>query len=140
MARTRKKKNKAGEIDPSRWAHAVFMLFAFMAMWMFSHLVEDVWAFTWSKWPADVPRPTTWISNSIGIAIGLLSVIIAWRVERYFKFVCEVVIEVSQIVWPTKAETKAATTVVVVITLIVSGLLWGMDTGWSHATDYLYDL
>ncbi|GEM_PF-1332999 len=140
MARTYKKEIKTGEFDSSRWAHAVFMLFAFMAMWMFSHLVEDLWAFTWSNWPGDVPRPTTWIANAIGISVGLISTIVAWRVERYFRFVCEVVVEVEQIIWPTKAETKAATIVVLVITLIVSGLLWGMDTSWSYATDYLYDL
>ena len=141
MARTRKTKKKGSkEFDPTRWAHAVFMLFAFMSMWMFAHLVEDVWAFSWSKWPADVPRPTEWISNAVGIGIGLLIVVVCWRVEKYFKFVCEVATEVSQIIWPTRAETKAATIVVVVITLIVSGLLWGMDTVWSRATDYLYAL
>ena len=64
----------------------------------------------------------------------------AWRKEDYFKFVSEVATEVSQIVWPTKAETKQAVIVVIVITLICSGLLSVMDLVWSNFTDYLYAL
>ena len=138
--KSKQKSTDSQETDPTRWAHSSFMLLTFMSMWMFSHLVEDLWSFSWSKWPGDIPRPKVWMSNGIGITIGFVSVVVAWRVERYFKFMCEVVTEVSQIVWPTKAETKAATIVVIVITLIVSGLLWGMDTFWGRATNFLYDL
>ena len=49
-------------------------------------------------------------------------------------------IEVSQIVWPTRSETRAATIVVITITLISSGLLWTMDLFWATVTDRLYNL
>ena len=57
-----------------------------------------------------------------------------------FEFVSEVVVEVSQVTWPTRAETRAATVVVIVISLICSGLLWFMDVTWNKVTDFLYAL
>jgi preprotein translocase subunit SecE len=141
MARKRKNKSKGSQdFDPTRWAHAVFVLAAFMLMWAFSHLVEDVWAAVWSQWPQAVPRPQTLWANAGGIVIGLAGAIYGWRVDKYFKFICEVSIEVSQVVWPTRAEVRAATIVVITMTLICSGLLSIMDFGWSNATDYLYSL
>lgn len=141
MARTRKRKKQGSqEFDSSRWAHAVFALFAGIAAWMFGHLVEDVWAVLWARWPADVPRPNQYWSQGIGAVIGIGMMIWVWSRERYFKFVTEVVTEVSQIIWPTRAETRAATVVVVVITLICSGLLALMDTFWTEVTDWIYGL
>ena len=141
MARTRKRRRTpTGEFDPSRWAHASFAIGAFLAAWMFSHLVEDIWAVVWSQWPQVVGRPKPYMANAIGSTIGIVGVIWAWRKEKYFKFVSEVAVEVSQVVWPTRAETRAATVVVIVITMICSVILFGMDTTWSKATDYLYNL
>jgi len=44
------------------------------------------------------------------------------------------------VTWPTRVETRAATVVVVVITLICSALLSGMDFFWSGVTDWLYGI
>lgn len=142
MARTRKRKKQGGpkEFDSSRWAHAVFAVFAGISAWMFSHLVEDLWSWSWAQWPATIPRPNEYWAQGVGILIGLALMVWVWSRERYFKFVSEVVTEVSQIVWPTRQETKAATIVVVVITLICSGILFVMDQFWSASTDWIYNL
>lgn len=141
MARTRKRNKQGGptEFDATRWAHAVFALFAGIAAWMFSHLIEDVWAVVWARWPQYVGRPNDLWAQAAGVAIGIAIVVWIWSRERYFQFVAEVATEVSQIIWPTRAETRAATIVVVVITLISSGILWLMDNVlWSPVTDWLY--
>ncbi len=141
MARARKRKKQgAGEFDPTRWAHATFALFAFLAAWLFGHMVEDVWGWAWSRWPASIGRPSEMLSRGVGVGAGLALVIWLWTRERYFKFISEVAVEVSQIIWPTRAEIRAATIVVVIITIICSIILFLMDSGWSHATDWLYGL
>ena len=142
MARARKRKKQGGpqEFDASRWTHAVFAVFAGIAAWMFSHLVEDLWGWGWAQWPAQIPRPNEYWAQGVGIALGLAIIIWIWSRERYFKWITEVVVEVSQIVWPTRAETRAATVVVVVITLICSVILAFMDASWSRLTDWLYSL
>ena len=42
--------------------------------------------------------------------------------------------------WPTRAETRVATIVVVVLTLVCSVILAMMDLFWSNVTDWLYAL
>ena len=142
MARARKRKKQGGprEFDASRWAHAVFAVFAGIAAWMFSHLFEDVWGVLWAKWPQYIGRPSELWSRGAGVVVGIVVMVWIWSRERYFQFVAEVATEVSQIIWPTRAETRAATVVVVVITLICSGILALMDAFWSRVTDWLYAL
>ncbi len=111
-----------------------------MAAWVLSNLIEDVWALLWGYWPQHIPRTDPFVSNVAAIVIAVVAAVIAARRERWFKFLTEVVIEISQVVWPTKAETRAATVVVIVITLISSGLLATMDSLWSAITDWLYGI
>ncbi|NVB36834.1 preprotein translocase subunit SecE [Pseudenhygromyxa sp. WMMC2535] len=107
---------------------------------MFSHMAEDVWGWAWATWPAQIPRPNENWAQGVGVIIGIALIVWAWSRERYFDFISQVVVEVSQIIWPTRAETRAATIVVVIITLICSGILAFMDTFWLRVTDWLYAL
>jgi preprotein translocase subunit SecE len=141
MARTHKRrKSGTGEFDPTRWAHATFGVFALMAAWMFGLMIEDVWGWAWSVWPVQVGRPSELWARGLGLVVGLALIVWLWTRERYFKFISDVAVEVSQIVWPTRAETRAATIVVVIITIICSLILFAMDTFWSRTTDWLYGL
>ena len=139
-ARTRNKQGGPKEFDASRWTHAVFAVFAGIAAWMFSHLVEDLWGMLWSYWPQYIDRPSEYLAQGIGATIGIAVMIWVWSREEYFKFVAQTAEEVSQIIWPTRAETRAATIVVIVITLICAGILSLMDAFWSRFTDWLYAL
>lgn len=142
MARSRNKNKDASkkkEADPTRWTHAVFAIFGFMGAWVLAHAVEDAWAAIFSFYP-QIGRPNPNYSKFIGVGLGLAGTIWAWRKEDYFKFITEVVKEVSQVTWPTRSEVRAATIVVVVITLICSCLLFAMDQFWRASTDWLYTL
>ena len=139
---SRKKRRKPAlkrEFDPSRWAHLIFALGAFTGAWVLSHAIEDIWAIIWQYSPS-IGRPDAAWSNVAGIGIAVIAAVIAWRNERYFKFTTEVVVEISQVTWPTRPEIRAATVVVIVITLICSALLFTMDQVWSFLTDKLYGI
>jgi preprotein translocase subunit SecE len=141
MARAkRKKQGGTSEFDPSRWAHASFAVFAVMTAWAFSHAVEDAWGFLWAAAPQYFGRPNELIAKAIGAVSGIGLMVWVWSRPNYFQFICDVATEVSQIVWPTRAETRAATIVVVVITLICAVILSLMDAFWSRLTDWLYAL
>lgn len=138
----RKKRKKPAlkrEFDPSRWAHLIFALGGFTGAWVLAHAVEDIWAILWQYFPT-IGRASSSTSNVIGITIALVATVITWRNPRYFKFATEVVVEISQVTWPTKSEIRAATVVVIVITIITSALLFGMDQIWSLVTDSLYGI
>ena len=137
----RAKKSKKGtlkrEFDPTRWAHLIFVLGGFLGIYVLSNLFLDGWDIVWSYWP-QVPRTKPLYANIAAIVISVAATLYAWRKERWFKFCTEVVVEVSQVTWPTRAETRANTVVVLVMTLICSGLLWTMDQTWSRITNWLY--
>lgn len=130
----------AREFDPSRWAHATFFVGFLLLAYVFANLAEDVWAILWSYWPRELGRPATNTATAIGLILALFGAILAWRNKRWFTFVSEVAVEVSQVTWPTKVETRVATIVVVVLTIICSVILAMMDLFWSNVTDWLYAL
>ena len=137
--RTKRKASQAREFDPSRWAHLIFVLGAFVGAWVLTNFVEDGWHFLFSYWP-QIGRPNPLTANLIGIGVALAGTVYAWRNKRWFQYTVEVVTEVSQVTWPTKAEVRVATVVVIVMTLICSAILAGIDTIWSKVTDLLYGI
>jgi len=143
MAETTPKKRKAAQLkrdfDPSRWAHLIFVLGGFIAAWVLTNAIEDGWAVLWDFYP-QIGRPQSLTANSVGIGIAVVGTLLAWRRRDWFEFTTEVVVEVAQVTWPTRAEVRAATIVVIVMTLICSVLLFAMDQLWSNATDLLYGI
>jgi preprotein translocase subunit SecE len=115
------------------------VLGGFMGAWVLSHFIEDAWAMVWA-WQPQIRRPDGLYSQLAGITIAVLGTIYALRKERWFKFSIEVIEEISQVTWPTRSETRAATIVVIVITLICSTILWAMDQTWSTVTNWLYGI
>jgi preprotein translocase subunit SecE len=143
MASSRKRQAQAGlkrDFDPSRWAHLIFVLGGFMAAYVLSNAILDIWELVWSQWPQSVPRQDELQSSYAGIGIAAAATLYAWRRKDWFQFCTEVVTEISQVSWPTRAETRAATIVVIVMTLISSTILWGMDRLWSTITNWLYGI
>ena len=143
MARSQKRNAKAGlerDSDPTRWAHLIFVLGGFMGAWVLANAIEDVWDIIWAAWPQTFSRPDALSSNLAGILIGVLGTAYAWRRKDWFKFCTEVVIEISQVIWPTRAETRQMTVVVIVMTLISSGILAVMDQLWQAVTNLLYGI
>ncbi|MEM9463550.1 MAG: preprotein translocase subunit SecE [Myxococcota bacterium] len=143
MARSKKRQAKAGprkDLDPSRWAHLIFVLGGFMTAWVLANAIEDVWDMLWATWPQSIARADTLWSNLAGIALAVLATAYAWRRKDWFRFCTEVVIEISQVVWPTRAETRQMTIVVIIMTLISSGILAVMDQIWQAVTNLLYGI
>jgi len=140
MARRKKAKGTLQrESDPTRWAHLIFALGGFMGYWVLSNAIEDLWAVAWGYWPT-MGRPDALDSSIAAMVVATLATLYAWRRADWFKFCTEVVVEISQVTWPTKSETRQATVVVIVMTLICSGMLWAMDQIWSQVTNWLYGI
>ena len=139
---TRRKKRRAPikrDFDPARWAHVIFFVLGAGAAWVLSNATEDIWAITFDYYP-QVGRATELTSSIVGTSIALVATIYAWRRKDYFKFCTEVVTEISQVTWPTRAEIRANTGIVIMVTLICSVILFAMDQLWSQATNLLYGI
>lgn len=141
---SRRRKRRPGsslkrDFDPRRWAFVIYALGAAMGVYVFGHIIDDGWSILWSYYP-QVGRSNTLTAFLIGSGIALVGTIYAYRRKDYFRFTTEVVTEISQVTWPTKAEIRQATIVVIVITAICSLLLFGMDQVWSYLTNLLYGI
>jgi preprotein translocase subunit SecE len=140
MARARRKKGTHGrEFDPQRWAYLIFVLACFLSVWVLANAIESGWSVAWSWWPT-LPRPSENTSTFAAVAISVTGTVLAATRARWREFTAEVVTEISQVTWPTRAETRVATIVVIVMTLICSAILWTMDQVWSNVTNWLYGI
>ena len=139
---TRRKKRRAPikrDFDPARWAHVIFFVLGAAAAWVLTNAIDNIWAIVFDYYP-QVGRVNELTANVIGLSIALVGTLYAWRRKDYFKFCTEVVTEISQVTWPTKAEIRANTGIVISVTFICSILLFAMDQLWSKATNLLYGI
>lgn len=71
---------------------------------------------------------------SVGIAFALR------KSSKVYGFSMEVGQELSKVTWPTWQETKKATRVVIITTLILSFILGFIDWGWDLISGFIYSL
>lgn len=72
------------------------------------------------------------MAASVGIAVALR------RNERVHEYAMEVGQELSKVTWPTWKDTKRATIVVIVTTLIISMILGLLDFVWGAVSRAFY--
>jgi len=72
------------------------------------------------------------LAASAGVAIWLR------RNDKIHGYAMEVGSELSKVTWPTWKDTKRATLVVIVTTLILSGILGLMDVIWGALSRWFY--
>lgn len=78
------------------------------------------------------------LTGIIGFAFAGVLVLFLLKNERISKLGEEIANELKKVTWPTQAELKAAT-VVVIITVVVISLILGLFDGfWSMVTHWIY--
>jgi len=92
------------------------------------------------EWDAGIIGREFRLSNLLGISAGVLGGLYLWRSERIFGLAHEVASELRKVTWPTSAETRLSTIVVLVTTVIVAGCLWVFDTVFSALTRLVYKI
>ena len=121
----------AQENVPNKPVHLVFLsgtlLLFVLTMWT----GEWIWGF-FSKAP-----------NELYITIGaaLLAIVVGiyyYRKESSYNLVNQVALELKKVTWPTEKDVKAATIVVVIMTIISATILGLFDLIWSQLTGMIY--
>ena len=78
------------------------------------------------------------LTDLIGFGFGGLLVLFLMKHEGVNKFAEEIGSELKKVTWPTKAELKAATIVVIITVFVMSFILGLMDAFWSKITSWIY--
>jgi preprotein translocase subunit SecE len=108
------------------------------------YLCGGVVLFYLSKWTAD------WLWGYFGgspdellitLGAGILTLVVGvtlYRHDRVHTLANEVAAELKKVTWPTAKEVRAATVVVIVMSLIAAVILGVFDLVWSNLTELVY--
>lgn len=93
---------------------------------------------------ANVPDPPLLgsnftLANLLGFAISVGAMVYALKNERAVEFSTEVVTELKKVTWPSRRETRTATIVVIIATVLVSIILGFFDLLWAKLTGIIYN-
>jgi preprotein translocase SecE subunit len=78
------------------------------------------------------------LTDVIGFAFAALLVLFLYKHERVNALANEIGQELKKVTWPTRAELKAATVVVIITTFIISAILGVFDAFWAMVTSWIY--
>lgn len=76
----------------------------------------------------------------VAIAVGLAIASQTFKGRTFLAFAKEARIEVRKVVWPTRQETTHTTLIVMVATVIMALILWGLDGILFRAVGFLTGL
>jgi preprotein translocase subunit SecE len=95
------------------------------------------WTFDWI-WGYFTRSPSEFIITVVSAVFALVAGISLYRNERVYTLASEVAAELKKVAWPNAKDVKAATIVVVIMTIISSSILGLFDAVWSKVTQLIY--
>jgi len=113
--------NTSGGVNALKWVIAVVLLIA---------------ATLGNRYAPDVlPQVPVWLRVIVLVVAGVVSVgvlLTTTQGHAFLKLLNEAQVEARRVVWPTKEETWQTTLIVLAVVLVMSLVLWGLDTlfGW----------
>ena len=85
--------------------------------------------------PEALPQVPAWVRIIVLVVAGLLAagvLLVTTQGRSFLKLLKEAQVEARRVVWPTKDETWQTTLIVLAVVVVMSLVLWGLDTlfGW----------
>jgi len=114
------------QLGVQKYLYTGYFVAACVVAFLTSHLVEAVW-----------PGHEN-IASEIGVVVGIVVMVIAWKNIRLRTLAMETIEELAAVTWPTKDETSTATVVVLATTVVASVVIFAMDRFWNWITNVIY--
>jgi len=107
-----------------------FLVLAIVVFWFTDNLIATVWAY--------FDEPQERLVSGLAAVVGIVTAGILYRNTKVKNVSDEVAVELSKVTWPDRKETRYATWVVIVASVIAAVVLGFMDLVWSAVTDFIY--
>jgi preprotein translocase subunit SecE len=121
----------AHDSAPNKPVHLMYfcggLLFFFLLQWT----ADWIWGY-FTRTPSEL------YITVFAAVVALLTGIIMYRNERVYTLANEVAAELKKVAWPNAKEVRAATIVVIIMTIISASILGLFDTIWSKLTMLIY--
>jgi preprotein translocase subunit SecE len=116
---------------PNKPVHLVYLCGGLLLFYLLKWTADWIWGYF-------TRSPSVLYVTVLSAAIALVTGITLYRNERVYGLVNEVCGELKKVSWPTAKEVKAATVVVVIMTIISAIILGLFDAMWSNITELIY--
>ena len=116
---------------PNKPVHMVYLGGGLLLFYLLKWTTDWVWGYF-------TRAPNEFYVTAGSALVALVLGISFYRHERTYSLVNEVCAELKKVSWPTAKEVKAATIVVIVMTIISAIILGFFDFVWSNVTQFIY--
>jgi len=121
----------AQENAPNKPVHLVYLCGGLLLFYLLKWTTDWIWGYF-------TRAPDQFLVTVISAVAALATGIILYRNERTYTLINEVTAELKKVTWPNAKEVKAATIVVIVMTIISAMILGLFDLIWSNLTKWIY--
>jgi len=116
---------------PNKPVHLVYIIGGILLFYLLKWTTDWIWGYF-------TRAPNEFLVTAGSAVAALIIGISFYRHERTNTLVNEVTAELKKVSWPTAKEVKAATIVVIVMTIISAIILGLFDMVWSNVTQFIY--
>ncbi len=116
--------------DYTRHVQFLYLVGIAIAVWLFNKLISATWMI--------VGEPKSAVVISLSLTLSIILAMVLWRHKRIRGLAYEAVTELTKVTWPTKKELYAAIVAVILVSIIVSIILFLFDIFWNWATTKIY--
>ncbi len=127
-------------MSQERMVNLSFVAAALLLWFLGAHLFAGAFDLFRPEWDASIIGREFRLSNLLGIVLGIAGGIYLFRHEKMFSLAHEIAGELRKVTWPSGAETRLSTVVVMVTTVLVSICLAFFDFIFSHAAALVYGI
>lgn len=121
----------AQENAPNKPVHLVYLCSGLLLFYLLKWTADWIWGYF-------TRSPSEFLVTAFAFVGALIVGIVFYRNERTYSLVHEVCTELKKVSWPTSKEVKAATIVVIVMTILSALILGFFDLVWSKVTGFIY--
>jgi preprotein translocase subunit SecE len=116
---------------PNKPVHLMFLGGGLLFFYLLQWTIDWIWGYF-------VAAPSEFYVTSIALVAALFVGVSMYRNERVHTLATEVAAELKKVAWPSGKDVKAATIVVVIMTIVSAAILGVFDAVWSKVTQVIY--
>ena len=123
------------ENAPNKPVHLIYICGAVLLFFVLQWSIDWVWGY----FDRYIGSPPSEFSISlVALFVALVAGITTYRNDRIYTLANEVASELKKVTWPTAKEVRAATMVVIVMSVLSAAILGFFDLIWSNLTELVY--
>ena len=119
------------ENAPNKPVHLIYLFGGVLLFYLVKWTTDWVWGY-FTRVPNEL-----YVTVFAAVAT-LITAIALYRHDRTYTLINEIAAELKKVTWPTAKEVKAATVIVIIMTIISAVILGVFDAVWSKVTEVIY--